>query len=141
VVLNNRLEGSVYPEDDPFRIPVTEEMLKAAQNQQNETKIIFLAFSSDAYEAMEKLARSTNRQISTVLRDAIAFERWYWNTRDKKYRLLVDNGRGNLTEIIRPRGPGLTSLPKGETTKATRVFRPKDWTCTENTQEKPQEEQ
>ena len=51
-------------------------MLKEKKRKGRTTHRVNVNFSDDAYETLREIARSRNKTISEVLRDAIALERW-----------------------------------------------------------------
>jgi hypothetical protein len=56
-------------------------------------------FSDSAYKALEELARSQEKTMAEVLRDAIALEKWFQDTHEGGGRVIVEeNGRSR--EII-----------------------------------------
>lgn len=59
-------------------------------------------FSDDAYEALKEIARSRDKSISEVLRDAIALEKWYEDTKRQGGRVIVELDDGRTREIVRP---------------------------------------
>lgn len=66
-----------------------------------EVKRVNVNFSDDAYGALEELARRRSTTMAEVLRDAIAREWWFEEeVRGKNLRLLVDEGDGNIRQIV-----------------------------------------
>jgi hypothetical protein len=59
-------------------------------------------FSPDAYEVLTELAERRGKSLSDVLRDAIAFEKWYQDIIDEDGHILIDRGDGQLRELVRP---------------------------------------
>ena len=59
-------------------------------------------FSRDAYEVLAEIAERRGKSISDVLRDAIAFEKWYQDTVDSGGHVLVERDGGRIQELLRP---------------------------------------
>ncbi|QIN82739.1 ribbon-helix-helix protein, CopG family [Rubrobacter tropicus] len=59
-------------------------------------------FSPDAYKVLTEIAERRGKSISEVLRDAIAFEKWYQDTVDSGGHVLVERNSGRPQEIVRP---------------------------------------
>ncbi len=59
-------------------------------------------FSEDAYEVLTDIAHRRGKTISGVLRDALALEKWYEDTKDEGGRVLVERKSGELRELLRP---------------------------------------
>jgi predicted transcriptional regulator len=67
---------------------------------------ISVDFSDEAYNQLAKLAEKKGKQKSEVLRDALAFERWYVDTVDEGARVLVERNDAEhheVREVVRPR--------------------------------------
>lgn len=77
-------------------------MLKEEGHKRRTTHRVNVNFSDDAYETLKEIARSRDKTISEVLRDAIALERWYEDTKQEGARVLVEREDGQLREIVRP---------------------------------------
>jgi predicted CopG family antitoxin len=56
-------------------------------------------FSDDAYRQLTELAQRKGKTVSDLLRDAIALERWFDDTRREGSRVLVER-EGKVREII-----------------------------------------
>jgi len=61
-----------------------------------------VSFSEESWVLINQLSRERQKPLGRVLTDALAFERWYWDARDKGHRILVERGR-KFYEIRRPR--------------------------------------
>lgn len=57
-------------------------------------------FSPDTYAALESLALKKGKSVSDVLRDAIALERWFEETRGEGGRVLVERD-GQVRELLK----------------------------------------
>jgi hypothetical protein len=57
-------------------------------------------FSDQAYQTLERLARSTGKSMSDVLRDAIALKVWFEQTRAEGGHVLVERPDGKIREVI-----------------------------------------
>jgi hypothetical protein len=57
-------------------------------------------FSESAYNALEELAQAQDKSMSEVLRDAIALEKWFYETHEDGGRVLVEDKGGRSREII-----------------------------------------
>jgi hypothetical protein len=68
---------------------------------------VCIDFTEDAYEVVREMADSYGQSVSDFVRDAVAFEKWYEDTRATGGHLIVERGdtRG---EVIRPRRDALT---------------------------------
>ena len=60
-----------------------------------------VVISDQAYGTLEELASRKNTTISTVIRDAIAFEKWLEDNREEGNHFLIER-KGEMREIIRP---------------------------------------
>lgn len=77
-------------------------MLKEEGHKRRTTHRVNVNFSDDAYETLKEIARSRDKTISEVLRDAIALERWYENTKQEGGRVIVELQDGRVREVVRP---------------------------------------
>lgn len=57
--------------------------------------------SDDTYKTLKEIARSKDKTISEVLRDAIALEQWYEDTKREGGRLIVELQDGRVREVVR----------------------------------------
>lgn len=57
-------------------------------------------FSDGAYRDLSSLAESKGTTMSEVLRDAIALERWFDETRREGSRVLVEQPDGSIREVV-----------------------------------------
>lgn len=64
-------------------------------------KRVNVDFSDKAYEALKSLADRKDKTMSEVLRDAIALEQWFEDTKGDGAKVLVEN-KGKVQEIVRP---------------------------------------
>jgi hypothetical protein len=60
-------------------------------------------FSDAAYKDLNTLAERKGKNMSEVLRDAIALERWFDETRSSGNKVLVEQPDGRIREVV-PRG-------------------------------------
>jgi len=67
-------------------------------------KTISLNLSAEAYSELFGLAVRTRRYVTTVIQEALAFEKWYWDARADGARVLVERGTDRFTELRRPEG-------------------------------------
>ena len=65
------------------------------------TKRINVSISDQAYGTLEDIAKRKGKTISSVIRDAIAFEKWLVDNQEKGASLLIERD-GKFSEIIRP---------------------------------------
>jgi predicted DNA-binding protein len=56
-------------------------------------------FSESAYKELTELAERKGKTVSDVLREAIALEQWFDETRREGSRVLVERD-GNMREIV-----------------------------------------
>lgn len=77
-------------------------MLKEQGRKGRATHRVNVNFSEDAYETLKEIARSRGKTISEVLRDAIALERWYEDTKREGGRVVVELQDGRAREVVRP---------------------------------------
>ena len=56
-------------------------------------------FSEDAYDELTELAQRKGKTVSDLLRDAIALERWFDETKREGSRVLVERD-GKVREIV-----------------------------------------
>lgn len=59
-------------------------------------------FSEDAYEELAQIAKRRQKKVSDVVREAIAFEKWYQDTVDSGAHVLVERRNGRYQEVVRP---------------------------------------
>jgi predicted CopG family antitoxin len=59
-------------------------------------------FSEDAYEELAQIAKRRKKNVSDVVREAIAFEKWYQDTVDSGDHVLVERKNGRVQEVVRP---------------------------------------
>jgi len=57
-------------------------------------------FSQSAYEVLEDLARRKGKSLSDTLRDAIALEKWFEDTRSEGGHVLIERD-GRLRELVK----------------------------------------
>ncbi len=77
-------------------------MLRQERKKGNTSHRVNVNFSDDGYEALKEIARSRGKSISEVLRDAIALEKWYEETKREGGRVIVEFDDGRTREIVRP---------------------------------------
>lgn len=77
-------------------------MLKEGNKGGRATRRVNVHFPEEAYEVLAEIARRKDRSISDVLRDAVALEKWYEDTKREGGRVLVERDDGQLREIVRP---------------------------------------
>ncbi len=77
-------------------------MLKEQGRKKRTTHRVNVNFSDDAYETLKEIARSRDKTISEVLRDAIALEQWYQDTKREGGRVIVELQDGRSREVVRP---------------------------------------
>lgn len=76
-------------------------MLKEKRRGKRTTHRVNVNFSDDAYEALKEIARNRDKTISEVLRDAIALEQWYEETKREGGRVIVELQDGREREVVR----------------------------------------
>ena len=64
-----------------------------------EARRLSVSFSDEAYETLDRLAKSRRVTLSEVLRHAIALEDWFERTRSEGGRILVERD-GEIRELI-----------------------------------------
>jgi hypothetical protein len=64
------------------------------------TRRVNVNFSDQAYQTLERLARSTGKSMSDVLREAIALKVWFEETRAQGAHVLVERPNGKVREVI-----------------------------------------
>jgi hypothetical protein len=57
-------------------------------------------FSEGAYRDLNTLAQSKGKTMSEVLRDSIALERWFDETRREGSKVLVEQPDGRIREVV-----------------------------------------
>jgi hypothetical protein len=57
-------------------------------------------FSDAAYRDLNTLAERKGKTMSEVLRDAIALERWFDETRSVGSKVLVEQPDGRIREVV-----------------------------------------
>lgn len=57
-------------------------------------------FSDGAYRDLSTLAERKGKTMSEVLRDAIALERWFDETRREGSKVLVEQPDGKVREVV-----------------------------------------
>jgi len=63
------------------------------------TKRININLSDEAYDSLERLSQQKGKNMSETLRDALALEKWFQDTRREGGRVLIEKGR-KIREII-----------------------------------------
>jgi hypothetical protein len=76
-------------------------MLKEGNRERRKTHRVNVNFSDDAYNALREIASSRDKTISEVLRDAIALEQWYEETKREGGRIIVERQDGREREVVR----------------------------------------
>jgi predicted transcriptional regulator len=76
-------------------------MLKEKSRERRRTHRVNVNFSDDAYKALKEIASSRGKTISEVLRDAIALEQWYEETKREGGRVIVERQDGREREVVR----------------------------------------
>jgi len=61
---------------------------------------VTVVFSQNAYEVLEELARRKGKSISEILRDAIALEKLFEDTRSEGGHVLLERA-GRLRELVK----------------------------------------
>jgi predicted transcriptional regulator len=69
--------------------------------EKGRTHRVNVNFSEDAYEELAQIAKQRKKRVSGVVREAIAFEKWYQDTVDNGGHVLVERD-GRVQEIVRP---------------------------------------
>jgi predicted transcriptional regulator len=59
-------------------------------------------FSEGAYKDLAQIAEKRQKNVSDVVREAIAFEKWYQDTVDSGGQVLVERDNGRVQEVVRP---------------------------------------
>ncbi len=59
-------------------------------------------FSEEAYEDLTRIAQKRKKKVADVVREAIAFEKWYQDTVDRGDSVLVERKNGRVQEVVRP---------------------------------------
>lgn len=75
---------------------------KTGRSKQRSSHRVNVDFSENAYEILADIANRRGKTISGVLRDALALEKWYEDTKDEGGRVLVERKSGELRELLRP---------------------------------------
>lgn len=57
-------------------------------------------FSEGAYRDLNTLAQRKGKTMSEILRDAIALERWFDETRREGSKVLVEQSDGRIREVV-----------------------------------------
>ena len=57
-------------------------------------------FSEGAYATLSELAESRGKSMSEILREAIALEKWFQDTWASGDKILVENRRGVVRELV-----------------------------------------
>jgi len=61
---------------------------------------VHVNFTPSAYQTLEELAHSKGKTVSETLRDAIALEKYFEDTRREGGRILVERN-GEIRELIK----------------------------------------
>jgi predicted transcriptional regulator len=69
--------------------------------EKGRTHRVNVNFSEEAYEELAQIAKQRKKRVSDVVREAIAFEKWYQDTVDNGGHVLVERD-GRVQEIVRP---------------------------------------
>jgi len=63
-------------------------------------KRININLNDETYEELQDLARRKRKNMSETLRDALALEKWFQDTRDEGGHVLVERGSTGTREIV-----------------------------------------
>jgi hypothetical protein len=66
------------------------------------TRRVNVNFSEGAYQDLAQIAEKRQKKVSDVVREAIAFEKWYQDTVDSGGQVLVERDNGRVQEVVRP---------------------------------------
>jgi metal-responsive CopG/Arc/MetJ family transcriptional regulator len=69
------------------------------QSKRSNTKRINMNLSQKTYDELAKLANEKGKTLSEIIRDALALELWFEETRKEGGRILVERG-GKAREIV-----------------------------------------
>ncbi len=75
-------------------------MAEAVRNRN--ARRVQVNFSEGAFEELAQIAKRRNKNVSDVVREAIAFEKWYQDTVDNGGHVLVERDDGRVQEVVRP---------------------------------------
>jgi len=67
--------------------------------ERKNTRRVNMNLPQKTYDELEKLAAEKGKTLSEVIRDALALELWFEETRDKGGRVLVERN-GKAREIV-----------------------------------------
>ena len=74
----------------------------AEATKSRRTHRVNVNFSEDAYKELAEIAKRRNKKVSDVVREAIAFEKWYQDTVDSGDHVVVERKNGRYQEVVRP---------------------------------------
>lgn len=64
---------------------------------------ININLDDETYEELQQLARRKHKTMSETLRDALALEKWFQDTRSEGGRILLERGGSGTAREIIPR--------------------------------------
>ena len=64
---------------------------------------ININLDDETFEELKELAKAKRKNMSETLRDALALEKWFYETRSKGGRVLVEQGGSGTAREIVPR--------------------------------------
>ncbi len=66
-----------------------------------EARRVHVNFTPSAYKTLEELAESKGKTVSETLRDAIALEKYFEDTKREGGKILVERPNGEIRELIK----------------------------------------
>jgi hypothetical protein len=66
------------------------------------TRRLNVVFSATAYDKVRQLANDSEKTVSEYVRDALALQKWFDETRANKWRILIEKP-GRVREVLRVR--------------------------------------
>lgn len=75
------------------------EVEESSRESASKSRRLNVVFSEPAYNTLKEMAEQSGKSISEVVRDAIALQKWFTDTRRGGGRILVEE-RGRVREIM-----------------------------------------
>ena len=76
-------------------------MLDQERKRETESRAIEVVVSDEAYEALQEIAHRRGISIAEALKEAVALEKWYLETKKDGSRVLVVKD-GDARELVYP---------------------------------------
>ena len=77
-------------------------MLEQEQKSGSVAREIEVVISDEAYEALQEIAERRGITVADALKEALALEKWYLETKEDGGHILVRHKDGDVQELVYP---------------------------------------